>query len=350
MKRAAILVLTVFLPAVAAAQQPCTTDARQVVNELYRHMLERQADAGSAHWVQQLESGRMTVRGVVRAIAASPEYTQRFVYTENGENTPYERSVARLYRHILGRQPDVEGQRAFARMIQQSGPDAAIDRILESREYMQQFGEWGVPGSGGVRYCPSNGRDSVQNSTGADGRFRTDGRFREIDRNADGVISRPEWRSSNGTMPAFNRLDVNNDSRLTRAEFRGQFVNDDFDTAATSGEFIVVDSRQRWTNTSINVQAGDLIVFDVTGTVQMSNEPGDVAAARGARSGRRAADSPFSSQPAGALIGRIANDTPFFIGNRRSVRAPSSGRLYLGVNDDYLADNSGEFEVMVSVQ
>ncbi len=73
MKRAAILVLTVFLPAVAAAQQPCTTDARQVVNELYRHMLERQADAGSAHWVQQLESGRMTVRGVVRAIAASPD-------------------------------------------------------------------------------------------------------------------------------------------------------------------------------------------------------------------------------------------------------------------------------------
>ena len=72
MKRAGILVLSLFLPTVAMAQ-PCTTDARRVVNELYRHMLERQADAGSAHWVQQLESGRMTVRDVVRSVATSPE-------------------------------------------------------------------------------------------------------------------------------------------------------------------------------------------------------------------------------------------------------------------------------------
>ena len=31
-------------------------------------------------------------------------------------------------------------------------------------------------------------------------------------------------------------------------------------------------------------------------------------------------------------------------------RAPSSGRLYLSVNDDYLEDNSGEFRVMVGIQ
>ncbi len=64
-----IAVLAVF-PAVALAQQPCTTDARYVVDELYRHMLERSADPGSAGWVEKLQSGT-TVRDVVRQIATS---------------------------------------------------------------------------------------------------------------------------------------------------------------------------------------------------------------------------------------------------------------------------------------
>ena len=41
MYRVAVLVFALLFPSVAAAQQPCTTDPRQVVNELYRHMLER---------------------------------------------------------------------------------------------------------------------------------------------------------------------------------------------------------------------------------------------------------------------------------------------------------------------
>jgi hypothetical protein len=351
MKRAGILVLSLFLPTVAMAQ-PCTTDARRVVNELYRHMLERQADAGGAHWAQQLESGRMTVRDVVRSIATSPEYVQRFVYAESGENTPYERSVARLYRHILGRQPDPDGQRMFARMVEQSGPEAAIDRILGSREYNQQFGDWAVPGSGGIRYCQPNNVARNQTPIGT-GQAGTDQmlRFRNMDSNADGTISRAEWRASNQVMPAFNRLDVNNDNQLTRSEFRGRATaEDEFQTAPTAGESVTVDARERWTNTGMRVQAGELIMFDVTGTIRMSGEPNDTATARGARSGRQAADAPFSNQLAGALIGRIDGGQPFFIGNRRSVRVPSGGQLFLGVNDDYLQDNSGAFEVMVTVQ
>lgn len=349
MYRAAVLVFALVFPSVAAAQQPCTTDGRQVVNELYRHMLERQADAGSAHWVQQLESGRMTVRDVVRSIAISPEYTERFFYAESGESTPYERSVARLYRHLLGRQPDAEGQRVFARVAQQSGPEAVIDRILNSNEYRQQFGDWGVPGSGGLRYCAPNSavgrRQSRQSGAEA-------WRFRELDQNGDSVITRNEWRAASGTMPSFNRLDLNNDNRLTRGEFRGRVVDeaDTYNPAPTAGEEIVVYPQERWTDTSLRVRAGDLIYFDTTGNIRLSGDRSDVATAAGARSGRRAADSLLSNQPAGALIGRIDNGDPFFIGNRRSVRAPLSGRLYLGVNDDYLEDNSGEFRVMVGVQ
>jgi Ca2+-binding EF-hand superfamily protein len=403
MYRAVILVLAlVFSPAVVAAQQPCTTDARQVVNELYRHILERQADAGSAHWVQQLESGRMTVRDVVRAIAKSPEHTQRFFNIESGEGTPYERAVGTMYRHLLSRQPDEAGQRAHAQLAQRNGAGAVVDRILNSAEYNNQFGDWGVPGSGGMRYCGNSAaRSQSVNEPGS----TTAIRYRGMDRNNDGVISRGEWRGSDrsfrvhdwnndgvlsgdevnpavaragrtiededfdrgddfdyldvnnngrieprewhGSVAAFNRLDVNNDNVLSRAEVL-DYGNDS--VAATSGDIVYVDPTQRWTNTGINVRAGDLIMFDASGNVTLSSNGNDIAGPGGARSGRRAIDAPLASQTAGALIGMVGNSEPFFIGNRRSVRAPASGRLYLGVNDDHLADNSGSFEVMITVR
>src|SRR5688500_10377730 len=98
MRAAVVIVALTFLPSLAAAQQPCTTDANQVVAELYRHMLERSPDAGSANWVQMLQGGRATVRDVVREIAKSSEHTQRFWRTEAGEDTPYFRAVGTIYR------------------------------------------------------------------------------------------------------------------------------------------------------------------------------------------------------------------------------------------------------------
>jgi hypothetical protein len=57
---------------------------------------------------------------------------------------------------------------------------------------------------------------------------------------------------------------------------------------------------------------------------------------------------PLPRQFAGALIGRIDNGQPFGIGNQASLRMPASGILYLGVNDDIVSDNSGQFDVVVS--
>ena len=57
------------------------------------------------------------------------------------------------------------------------------------------------------------------------------------------------------------------------------------------------------------------------------------------------------SRPAGALIGRIGtlpSDVFFIGGDRGSFRVRTTGRLYLGVNDNFYADNSGSFEVRVS--
>src|SRR4029079_6257440 len=82
---------------VAAAQQPCTPDANRVVSEVYRHMLERGVDAGAQTWVRQLTSGQINVRELVRSLAKSQEYMQRFGQSESGEAQPYERAIARLY-------------------------------------------------------------------------------------------------------------------------------------------------------------------------------------------------------------------------------------------------------------
>jgi len=51
---------------------------------------------------------------------------------------------------------------------------------------------------------------------------------------------------------------------------------------------------------------------------------------------------------AGALLGRIDGGLPFGIGDQTSIVAPASGLLYLGVNDDNVSDNSGQFQVVVS--
>src|SRR6266850_3259766 len=138
------------VPAVAQAQQPCTTDARHVVDELYRHMLERSADPSSQGWVDKLQSG-MTVRDLVHAIVDSPEHMQRF-HNPNEGAVANERAVANLYRHILGRQPDASGLRTYTDMAASRGLEAVAHSILMSDEYNRTFGDWGVPGSGGVRY------------------------------------------------------------------------------------------------------------------------------------------------------------------------------------------------------
>jgi len=200
--------LLVVFPIVASAQQPCTTDARRVVDELYRHMLERSADPGSQGWVDKLQSGT-TVREIVRQIAQSPEHMQRF-FNPNEGGAANERAVANLYRHILGRQPDAGGLRTYGNVASRSGFAAVVDSIVNSSEYTNSYGDWGVPGSGGVNYC-GNAQSRRNEGNGQ----RT--RFNGLDTNRDGVISLNEWR---GSRNAFRNHDWNGDGVLSGDEIR----------------------------------------------------------------------------------------------------------------------------------
>jgi hypothetical protein len=51
------------------------------------------------------------------------------------------------------------------------------------------------------------------------------------------------------------------------------------------------------------------------------------------------------------LIARIGKAPPVFVGDLGVMRlVPKGGRLYLGVNDDYLRDNSGGYLVIVTIE
>ena len=382
-----IAALTLFAT-VAAAQQPCTTDANRVVAEVYRHTLERNADPGAQTWVRQLANGQLNVKEVVRRVAKSQEYMQRFGQTEAGEGQPYERAIARLYRHVLGRQPDASGQQYWARIAQQRGFAAAVDGFVDSSEYGGNFGDWGVPGSGGLRFC-ANGSAAPQSSQVAP-------RFRGLDDNGDGVITRAEWNGNNvsfnnqdwngdGVISGqelrtegrragrrasdydFDALDVNNNNRIERREWQARLdefnhlntngdnflTRDEVDgvdeTVGTSGRSrtIAVGGDRQWVDTGIYVNAGDTVTINANGRIRVARD-GGVMSAAGTASGRtEGATMPNAN--VGGLVARFGESAPLFIGESRTFRTGRAGRLYLGVNDNFFEDNTGQFNVTVDV-
>jgi hypothetical protein len=83
--------------------------------------------------------------------------------------------------------------------------------------------------------------------------------------------------------------------------------------------------------------------------VQLSDDASDVAQSAGALSQRYAKRSPLPQNFAGALIARVGNSAPFPIGNNTApIVMPADGQLYLGINDDEVSDNRGEFIVRVT--
>lgn len=110
---------------------------------------------------------------------------------------------------------------------------------------------------------------------------------------------------------------------------------------------VTVDAAVQWADTGVDVRGGQEVYFSATGRVRWG--PGNNDGPEGAERSPRNAGSPIPSRPAGGLIGRIGESTDyFFIGNEQgAIRMRASGRLFLGVNDDYLKDNTGRFRVVV---
>jgi Ca2+-binding EF-hand superfamily protein len=180
--------------------------------------------------------------------------------------------------------------------------------------------------------------------------FSTYNEFQNLDYDRNGMLSRNEWHWSNRS---FSQVDANRDGRISSQEFQmsGGAPGTIGALGGQSANMTVrVNSQQRWVDTGLDVRSGDIITFSTSGQIQMSDNASDVAVPGGATSHRMAPDAPISGVYAGALIGKINNYAPMAIGDQSRITAPVSGRLYLGVNDDYLQDNRGEFVVQLGVQ
>ncbi len=110
-----------------------------------------------------------------------------------------------------------------------------------------------------------------------------------------------------------------------------------------------VPANQPWIDTGVDVRAGEVVYFSAHG--------GDIQYRRGGHTRANGeADAPYSpnrpmpGRPVGALIAKIGGGSRdyFLIGeNEGPMRMRGQGRLFLGINDDTLGDNSGAFRVTI---
>jgi hypothetical protein len=108
---------------------------------------------------------------------------------------------------------------------------------------------------------------------------------------------------------------------------------------------VMVSASTAWSDSGVDVRAGQTIFFEAEGRVRWGRDRQDGPA--GERNSPSNPNRPMGNRNAAALIGKIGNDL-FFIGDDAGpIRMRSSGRLYLGINDDVLTDNSGNFRVVV---
>lgn len=143
-----------------------------------------------------------------------------------------------------------------------------------------------------------------------------------------------------GSGDAGDRFDRDDDRNADRRDDRPR-------PSGMRERSVNVDSWTAWSDSGVDVRAGQTVYFTAAGRVRWGPNRQDGPA--GEHNSPRNDARPIPGRPAAGLVGRIGNSNDvFFIGDDEGpIRVRSSGRLYLGVNDDYLKDNSGSFRVTV---
>ncbi|MEN9218875.1 MAG: phycobilisome rod-core linker polypeptide, partial [Gloeomargarita sp. DG_2_bins_126] len=114
-------------------------DTDRVILAVYRHVLGNDYLMKSERLIyaeSQLRNGNITVRELVRAVAKSELYKQKFFYP-NANN----RFIELNYKHLLGRAPYDQSEIAYhLDLYHNQGYDAEIDSYIDSPEYAANFG------------------------------------------------------------------------------------------------------------------------------------------------------------------------------------------------------------------
>jgi hypothetical protein len=111
---------------------------------------------------------------------------------------------------------------------------------------------------------------------------------------------------------------------------------------------LMVPAATAWTDTGIDINAGQSVYFEAAGEIRWGGNRR--AGPAGEQNSPNNPARPMPNRPGASLIGKVGNNSNdlFYVGDDRgAIRVRGSGRLFLGINDDGLADNTGYFRVIV---
>ncbi|MEK7990237.1 MAG: phycobilisome rod-core linker polypeptide, partial [Thiotrichaceae bacterium] len=112
-----------------------------LTNTAYCSILNREADEGGFNnAIDLLDNKGWTVKQLIQSLATSEEFKQRFF-----DNKPTSEYVTYIYNLFLQRVPDPEGLANWVNVVEQQGWTIIIDGMLESDEYIQNFGNDLIP-------------------------------------------------------------------------------------------------------------------------------------------------------------------------------------------------------------
>jgi hypothetical protein len=122
----------------------------------------------------------------------------------------------------------------------------------------------------------------------------------------------------------------------------------------TTSKSLAVPATQPYTDTGIDVSAGQKVTVTASGTIHHAPGAQATATPDGAPDPNlrqfnvQVNGKPLDANHA-ALIGKIGDGTPFLVGSHKTFTADHAGRLFLGINDGGVDNNSGSFQATVSV-
>ena len=115
---------------------------------------------------------------------------------------------------------------------------------------------------------------------------------------------------------------------------------------------IDVSATQVWTDTGLDLKAGDSVAITAIGTIQFDadHNSGPDGMARGWKD--LMMQYPIANSGRGALIGRMTDNPAaraFLVGAQLQKTVPVDGRFFLGVNEQASALGSGSYHVTIAI-
>jgi molecular chaperone DnaK len=122
----------------------------------------------------------------------------------------------------------------------------------------------------------------------------------------------------------------------------------------TTTKSVVVPGTASYTDTGVDLSAGQKVTVTATGTIHHAPAADATAGPDGASDPSlrqynvQVDGKPLDANHA-ALIGKIDDGTPFFVGSHKIFMADRPGRFFLGINDGGVNNNSGSYQANVTV-